>query len=97
MRGPQAALEFAGDHSRFHLLARERLQRPDILLRPRTEFRSLLRHRCSPCLIVANESSAIERRKFKRLRHQTKGARDWFAQLLQKFVLDHFLEVAVLY
>jgi hypothetical protein len=22
------------------------------------------------------------RRKFKRLRHQTKGARDWFAQLL---------------
>jgi hypothetical protein len=38
MRGPQATLESAGNHSRFDLLARERLQHADIFLCPRSNF-----------------------------------------------------------
>ena len=54
MRGPQATLESAGNHSRFDPLARERLQHADIFLCPRSDFRRLLRHPVPPTVLLTN-------------------------------------------
>jgi len=47
-------LELPRDHCCFYLLARQRLQRTDIFLRPRPQFRNLLRHRSFLSTITAD-------------------------------------------
>ena len=58
MRGSEAPLQFTRDHGRPCLLAGKRLQRTNIILRPRTQLQRFLRHRCYPCSKVVNESAS---------------------------------------
>jgi hypothetical protein len=65
IRGSECPLQFARDHRRFCLLARERLESADIFLRPRTQLCSLRHLSSLPAWIHgASESAMAQRSNF---------------------------------